>query len=403
MSLEKGIEKKKEVRVSVKEIRWNGEDFRGYQCRPKAVRFVCQHPLVYAWLKNKPRSSISLGAYALDDLCKFIGLTPEEFLTLDKKEARKRVWEYLDSFRMNQTSKAKTYQAMIKSFYLYHNEERLEFIRGKHDIVGEPKKIKHIMSKEVCWKVIHKAKNLRDECILKFAFESGLRRNAVIHLTFNHYKNFIWFKKTEDGVAPSNETEGNIAVFRVVARKHRDFVDDDKLRGKGINWYYGCLHEEATGALKEYVEKYHNDPEGPLFLFFPRRRKDKAMGERRLLGIVKDCVERAGLPVDQINFHAFRRGFRHVVRNTAAITDSEFKEAIMGHKLKGSQEAYFGKDPNEFAREYAKCDFSPPHAIKDKVLAKRDKEIEELKRHLLQLQQDKEMEKLKRQVAQLRK
>ena len=371
MALEKFTKKKNE---------WNGKDFRGETIHPKYVAFIRQHPKVFEWAKDRPESTIANAAQALEGLSKFLGLTPEQFLELDKKAARDKAWEYLSSFKMQHPGKALVHRNSIQSFYYWHNEEKMPFIPRKHDIVYEPKKIKHRMSKDTCWQIIHKAKNLRNETILLFAFESGVRRNAIAHLNFGHYKNFLWFKKTEDGeIVNSNEREGNIAIFKVMAKPTKQFTHDNKLRGKGINWYYGCLHKEATKILKEYIAKYHQHSKADTPLWYSSNPLNR-LNVKRFYDVIKSCIERAGLPTDQIDFHAFRRGFRSVVRNTVAITDNEFKEAIMGHKQKGSQEAYFDKDPLEFAREYAKCDFTEPFPEKDRALAKKDKEIERLKR-----------------------
>ena len=369
-------------------VEWDGKDFRGNKCFPKDIRFMRVHPKILEWLKDRPKGSIHNNCQTLEALSKFLGLTPQQFLELDKKAARDEAWRYISSFKIQHPAKALIHKACIQSFYYWHNEEKLAFIPHKHDIVYEPNKIKKRMSKDVCWKIIHKTKNLRDETILLFDFESGLRRNAITHLTFGHYKNFVWFKKTEDGeVIKSNERQGNIAIFKVMATPTKQFTHDKKLRGKGINWYYGCLHKEATAILKEYITQYHQDSKEDTPLWYPYNNKNKRLVHNSIYCMFKSCVKRSGLPVDQIDFHAYRRGFRSVVRNTSGITDSEFKEAIMGHKLKGSQENYFDKDPLEFAREYAKCDFSEPQEEKDRALTQSQKEVERLREENLKIKE----------------
>jgi integrase len=332
-------------------VEWDGKDFRGDQCSPFAIVFLNEHPLVYQWLRSHPRNYIQGAVISLKAFCSFANTTPEKFLTLDKKNARDLLWENIDSIRFEHPHTAIARRDIIHTFYRFHNEEKLEFIHGKHDIVHEPLREKAHMGKDVCWKLIYKTRNLHDEALLTFAFESGLRRNAIGHLTYGHYKNFQWF--------------GEIAVFKVMATPSKNHTCDNKLRGKGINWYYGCLHKEATTILKRYVEKYYqgSSDDTPFWRVQPKE----------FLVIVKACAKRANLKAEQINFHALRRGFRSVVRNTATITDNEFKEAIMGHKLKGSQENYFDKEAADFAREYSKCDFSPTNEAMEAKL----KELEE--------------------------
>lgn len=206
----------------------------------------------------------------------------------------------------------------------------------------------------------------------------------------------MWFKKNNDGeVVRSNEAEGNIAIFERMARKTKQYTNDNKLRGK-LTWYYGCLHKEATKILKECVRHYHeNSNEDGAFWYShrPRDDKNKPIDELMFWSIIKDRVKRTGLPHEQINFHSLRRGFRSVVRNTSGITENEFKQAIMGHKLRGAEEAYLDKDPLESAREYAKRDFSEPNVEKDRALAEKAKEVERLREQLAK--QEEVMEKAK--------
>lgn len=339
-------------------LEWNGKDFREELCNPQTRSFLNANPIVYQWLKSHPKRYMDCATCALKKFFSYVNITPEKFLALEERAAQDLAWEYMDSVRMKRPVKALVAKNYISSFYLYHNEKRLEFIRGKHDIVYEPTREKQHMSKDVCWRMIYKTRNLRDEALLTLAFESGVRRNAIGHMTLRHYNRFLWFNN------------GEIAIFKVVAQPNQDHTHDNKLRGKGINWYYGCLGKEGTKLLKEYVSKQHQGSNENTLLW--------KVEDQQFYKIAKACAKRAGYDETKMNFHALRRGFRSVVRSTSTITDSEFKEAIMGHKLRGSQENYFDKDPAEFAREYAKCDFSPSADI----ITEKDKEIQELKAQL---------------------
>ena len=382
----------KEKNVEAKpKVEWDGKDYRGDLCCPHAIEYMRQHPTVFKWLRNRPRNSINNGCTSLRRFCDATKITPAEFITLDRKTARDLAWGYLDNIRRKTPGAALVAKNNISSFYYFHTDEKLVFNPQKHKIGYELQKVKERMSKEICWKIINKARTLRDETILTMDFESGLRKNAISHMTYGHYKNFLWFRKEGEEVFPCtlHPEKGNIALFKVVPKKHPEYTHDDKLKDKRINWYYGCLHKEATTILKRYVEIYHKDStnDTPLFFSMHPLSKNKALGRCRLYDVLKDCAKRAGLNPRKYSFKELRRGFRGVVRNTKRITDNEFKEAIMGHKLKGSQENYFDKDPLEFAREYAKCDFSPPAPEKDKLLVAKDKEIETLRKQMLQYEE----------------
>lgn len=128
-----------------------------------------------------------------------------------------------------------------------------------------------------------------------------------------------------------------------------------------------------------------------MFLALNNQNQKRFLTSGAALAMTKTCIRHAGLAGKEINFHAMRRAFRSVVRNTQGI-DAEFKEAIMGHKLKGSQEAYFDKDPLEFARQYAKCDFSRPNPKLEKKLGreikKRDGALDIVEKMMARLLED---------------
>lgn len=360
-------------------VEWDGKDFRGEQCQPFAIEFMKQNPKIFQWLRKRPKGVIHTACSSFRQFFAFIKMTPEEWLTKEPKEARNLAWDFIDTFVMEQPQKAITTKNFLKSFYSYHNDLTLSFDKARFEIVRIQKKTKYRMNNDVVWRIIQKTKTLRDQAILTMAFESGLRRNALANLTYQHYKNFMWFKLENDDVKQSNEFEGNIAIFKVVATKNKDFTYDKKLRRHGI-WYYACIHKEGANALKRYVAEAHKNSvdETPFWI----NKYGGRLRDQDIFAMFKDCVGREDLPLDQITFHSLRRAFRHVVRNTSEITDSEFKESIMGHKLRGSQEAYFDKDPLEFAREYAKCNFAPSTLEKDRKIVEKDKEIQRLNKQI---------------------
>lgn len=359
-------------------VEWDGKDFRGESCSPRTRAYLRANPKVLEWVRTRPRTTMHNVACKFIQFFNAIKMTPAQFIELDKKTARDLAWSYLQTISLEKPTHANLTKSAIISFYYYHVEEKLPFIRGKHDIIIEPKKEKEHMSKDVCWRIINKTRNLHDETLLTFAYESGLRRNAISYMTYGNYQKFFWFKLDGKDVTPSNEIEGNILIFKVMATPNPDYTHDNKLRGKGIHWYFGCAHKEATKMLKEYVAKYHQHSthDTPFWNVIAKT----------FLTTTKKCVKRANLNPKTINFHAFRRGFANVVRNTPGITDSDFKEAIIGHVLEGSRENYFDKDPLEFAKQYAKCDFSPSAEI----VAEKERENAELRKQLEELKKEKE-------------
>jgi len=367
---------------------WDGKDFRGDKVNLIATEFLKQDPEIFEWARKRPSSMInSIGSY-LKPMFNELGITPKEWLALEPQVARDKAWSFIDKFTMKEPSKAVFIKNLVKSFYGYHNETTLNFGKSKFKIDTFEKKTKYSMSKDVVWKIIRRAKTLRDETLLTFAFESGMRRNAIANLTYGHYKHFIWFKIKDGIVEPANESDGEITIFKVNPTSSLEYTHDKKLRKKGT-FYFGHIHKEATALLKRYIVECHKDStdETPLWVVLKGRFKGNKLSDKEIYHVLKDCVARTKeLPVDQITFHSLRRAFRHTVRNTSTITDNEFKEAIMGHRVRGQQEAYFDKEPVEFAKQYALIDFSPSTLLKDLEIEKKERENARLKEQLAQMQ-----------------
>jgi integrase len=362
---------------------WDGKDFRDDKVTQSAIEFLKQNPEVFEWVRKKPRDVINHVGYYFKPMFNELGITPKDWLALEPQEARDKSWSFIDKFTIKHPAKAHYIRSLVKSFYEYHNETTLNFKRDKFKIDIVEKKTKYPMNKDVVWKIIHRAKTLRDETLLTMDFECGMRRNGIANLTYGHYKHFYWFKINDGVVEPATELDGEVAIFKVNPTPSLEYTYDKKLRKKAI-FYFAGIHKEATVLLKRFIMKYHKNSmnETPLW----QSREGNRLSDGEIYYILKECVARTDLPLSQITFHALRRAFRHTVRNTATITDNEFKEAIMGHKLKGAQEAYFDKDPVEFAREYAKIDFSLSTPLKDLELEKKEKENVRLKEQLAQMQ-----------------
>lgn len=346
-----------------------------------------ENPQVFEWLRNRSKRVINLHCLLLRHFCEYTKITPLKFLMLQPKQARDLLCEYIDSFKMTKPRKALVTQNATNSFYFFHNEVKLPFIPEKHKIIVERKRLREHMTKEVCWRIINKAKDLRDECILKMVYESGVRENVLHHMNVGHIKHFHWFiiKNGEVLAVQKNShmtipSEADIAMFEVHSQPSKEFTHDNKLRGKTPSYFAG-LHREAVAILKQYMEMYHKNSsyETPLFQCQRSRgaryKKGDRLGQTAFLDIAKNCAERAGLDPAKINFHAMRRGFRNVVRNTIAIGDDEYKETLAGHKVSEVRLAYFDQLPLELAREYSKCDFSMPSELAMQL----QKELVELK------------------------
>lgn len=304
--------------------------------------FMSEHECVREWLEIRPLGTRKQYGRKLMHFCEQTGVSPEEFLGLDRREARDVVWKFIKPFIAESTSKAKNNLAALKSFYRSQDGEILPFDSrrgGKHYFNSKKRKkaaLEHVPNIPETYAIIDATTNLRDNTMLLMLFQSGIRENAICHLKFGHVK---------DQLYPEPKIPLRLRITDQI---------DTKLRGYMIDFYDTFLQGEAVQKLKAYCDKYHKDqnPEKPLFYTV-----DNPMSGERIWDIVKGCVRRAGLDPKTIWVHTIRRAFKRVVRHSSL--DSEFKEAIMGHVLEGSRENYFSRnEPSEIAAEYKKIDFS---------------------------------------------
>lgn len=327
--------------------------------------FMGKHECVREWLETRPLGTRKQYGRKLMHFCEASGLSPREFLALDRRRARDIVWKFVKPFISESPSKANNNLAALKSFYRSKDGEILPFDSrrgGKHYFNGKRRKkaaLEHVPNRPEMFAIIDAATNLRDNTMLLVLFQSGIRENAICHLKFGHVK---------DQLYPEPKIPLRLRITDKI---------DTKLQGYMISFYDTFLQGEAVQKLRAYCDKFHKDqgPEKPLFY----TRLGNAMNAERLWEIVKGCVKRAGLNPATIWVHTIRRAFKRVVRHTPL--DDDFKEALMGHVLEGSRENYFSRnDPQEIAAEYMKIDFG--REIPETKVQKQAQEIDKLRKEV---------------------
>jgi len=326
------------------------------------------HECVREWLEIRPEGTRKQYGRRLLNFVEQTGVSPEEFLGLDRFEARDLIWKYVKPFIAESTSKAKNNLDALKSFYRSKDGETLPFDsrRGGKHYFNKKRRIKaareHVPNKPEMYRIIEAATNIRDKTMLLVLFQSGIRENALYHLRFKHVK---------DGLYPQPKIPLRLRIADKI---------DTKLRGYSIDFYDTFLQGEAVQELRAYCDKYHADRLDDKPLFYTRL--GNPLNGERVWDIVKSCVRRAGLDAKNIWVHTIRKAFKRVVRHTSL--DDEFKEAIMGHVLEGSRENYFSRnEPEEIAQEYMKIDFS--REVPETKVQKQAEEIERLRRQVEEL------------------
>ena len=297
------------------------------------------HPEIDAWLKNRPRNTQKAFAEKLMDFCKAMNLEPDEWRHMDKFEARDLAWKHIEPMVKEHPSVASKTMAALKSWYRNLNGEKLPFDSGrggKHNIpyMGKKAAYEHIPGKEEVYRIVDMASSLRDKVMLLTLFQSGIRVNALCSLLYGHV---------------ADQLDKDVIVLKI------NWDIDDKLRGINVPFYITCLNGEAASTLREYCRLKHRHSEADTPLFYTRSRK--AVDAKWVWKIVKMCIKRAGFDPKTMWTHSLRKAFRKIVRK--ADIDDEDKEMMMGHRLKGSREAYFDRhDVKMIVDAYQKCNFA---------------------------------------------
>ena len=314
---------------------------------------------------------------------------------MDRLKARDAVWNYIKPFVGVKNSKAKNFLAALKCFYRNKDGETLPFDSrrgGKHYIPKRRVKanIEYVSNKSEMYLIIEAAHTVRDKTLLLFLFQSGVRVNTIGHLKFKHIKNQLY-------------PEAKIPL----TLKITDDLDTT-LRGYDLPFYYTFLQGEAVETLRTYCNKFHkngaDNDNAPLFY----SKLGNSLDPGSVWEIVKKCTKRAGLDPSTIWTHTLRRAFKDVVRKSSLSND--FAEALMGHRLEGSQENYFSRNrPDDVAKEYMKIDFScsvpkSRMAQVENQLATKTVELEELKAKMGRMEGSREgIEALLKRVLELEK
>ena len=341
--------------------------------------FIKAHPEVEAWLKNRPQSTKKVFAARLEEFCRGMNVTPEEWRRLDKFEARDLAWKYIEPQIREHPTVAQAYLTTLKSWFRNLNGETLSLDSsrgGKHYLHVTHKKhaTEHIPDKTEMYQIVDMASSLRDKSILLFLFQSGVRVNVLQHLTYGDV---------------ADQLDQDIIALKITGDL------DYKLRGRDIPFYYTFLNGEGTETLRRYCNLHHKNSKPDTPLFYTKGKK--SISQAWVWRIVKMCVERAGFDRNTMSTHTIRKAFRKIVRRSP-IEDDDDREQIMGHKIKQSREAYFDKKDVPLIKEaYLKCNFMREQPQSEVTKLRKQLETSETKR----LIQETRLETLEAQVKNL--
>ena len=333
----------------------------------KYVRYMNENECVKEWLGKRPTKTQECYASHLKRFCEFVNVTPSEFQNMDKKAARDVAWKYLNTLNTKDTASVGiTAMAAIKSFYRNHDGEILPFDsskNGKHYVKPHAKKasFEHTPTKEEVYQIIDKTMSIRDRAMMLVLYESGIRENALLNMTYGMVK-----EQLQKDVCPLH-------------LKITDEVDS-KLCGYDLPFYDTFIGREAIDALKRYCELVHKDSKDDAVLF--RSRLGGKMSGVGVWTSFKKAMRRADFDIKTMWIHSLRKAYKSEVRKSNM--QEELAECLMGHRLKGSRESYMNRNDviEELRKAYMTVDFT--RLGKNE---KQDAEIEQLKKELAEERQ----------------
>lgn len=305
--------------------------------------------------KSYPDSSRAGNLYQLKWFLEFNKMGPEEFLGLSDLEIKQCVRR-----ACLQKNSEGSFAAGRRVFYVVRrflelNDREVSFSKSQREtlIKRRPKKIarQYIPTREDIYRMTDsypdKGNNqqLRGRAIILCGWQSGVRPSCLCSWTYGMFKDKLW---------PKPKIPIPIKVVAYRPPSVTDCAEDTKLSAYNVNYYYTFLHEEATQALKAYLDArieggWQPRPEDPVFVTEGTVSRGKPLESRHLLEIVKNAAKQIGIDPSSIWTHCLRKAFRKTLYRGGV--DPDVAEALMGHKLPGSRGSYFDYHDLRFVRE----------------------------------------------------
>jgi len=312
-------------------------------------------------LSRRSRSEATRNSYlrVIHRFCKFVGASPDELITLEKRSVERLVQNFCDRFNSQKYSKryANRILPTLLCFFKvngFKNGRELN-VEGYYVPTRYRKRPEYIPTRNEVHDMADNAGSLRNRAIILTLYSTGLRVSTLAALSYGDVR---------------EELKGGYSIIRIpVYAEMKDRIPE---ACKGNVEYYTFASEDATKAIRLYladrVRRYGRiEDEDPLFASDCRRmkkelRKRQFMTRREIEYIVKDSARRAGIRGWQhVTPHCLRKAFESVLRSElmdGGRLDPKDQVYLMGHILPGSQDPYYDKSKVESLRlEYSKLMF----------------------------------------------
>jgi len=319
-------------------------------------------------LKRIGGSEASRALYGSDlyAFCVFVGrrrekgfVSPDELVCLSRDEAGSLLQSFCDE-KQESPRYANTRMNGVKTFF------RVNGFKGDRELEVEGfslrgcgrKKPEYIPTLSEAIMMANVAGSLKNRTIILVLLSTGLRNSTLLAILYGEVE-----EELERGL-------DNIHIK--VHRGMKKIVPNACKDGTEYS-IFTCL--EATQALrlyrKERIRRFGKiDGSEPLFISEPGRlrggkRVFKPLTSRELQLIVKQAARRAGIEKwMDVTPHTLRKTFATWVLCAPLIDGSKLdlktQEVFMGHKLRGSMDAYYDRSKiDDLRREYSKIIFTP--------------------------------------------
>lgn len=313
--------------------------------------------LIHLSRKCKSEGTRKLYLWHLYKFCEFTHQKPNQLIKLKTQQAEKLAQQYADTFGSKSPRYANLAIIILKTFFTsngFTREKTLE-LESYHAPSRFRITPEYIPSKIEVYRMADSACSLRDRAMILTMYSAGLRNSTLRALRYKDIKAEL----------AKNQVNLMIPVYQEMKE-----VDPNACKG-GLP-YYTFASDEATQAIKLYV----NEREGkygefedsePLFCTEYNQikredRKKKPPTSRELQLLIKSAAQKAAIDDwKAVHPHCLRKAYETVLHSQlidGANLNVKLGEFFMGHKLPGSQDAYFDRSKIEHMRiQYQRLKF----------------------------------------------
>jgi len=324
--------------------------------------FCEMYPTVKNWIDRYPSPATKKNySIALLWFCLKVDMTPREFGDLSKTQedmikARNIATEYLQTVKS--PGQASLATNALKSFYRYYTSGfplPLDTKKGGAAHISLSKKRK-TQRRKYAWgtneeirqkvrKIVSHARDLRDEAMITFLYQSGVRDNVLLSLRNKDVQEYV-----NVNALRLRKKEERVLVLTITSDLDSKVANYDfpLLREKQVYGYYTYLARDGLKLFQRYLDEYQPRE----YVWFPRKENPTSIRAFQIR--FKTCVKKAGFPPDQIWPHQLRSLFEQLGGEALKDTQIEF---LAGHILPGAQRSYKWQNIQDCARFYLQIQF----------------------------------------------